>query len=66
MAITYTVPERLLTIPDIAALLRISRTTVYRLVEARKIPFVRVGGLVRFTKTDIERYLRGSHIDPIF
>lgn len=59
------VPERLLTVPDIAALLGVSRTTVYRMVEDRKISFVRVGSLVRFTKTNLEAFLQAGHINSI-
>lgn len=59
------VSDRLLTVSDIASFLNISRTTLYRLVEDRKIPFVRIGGLIRFTKANLEELLKAGHVNPI-
>jgi len=55
----------LLTPHEAAALLRISRTSLYRLVEARRLPFYRVGGVLRFSREDIARYLMGRRVEPI-
>ncbi len=57
--------ERLLTVPELASLLQISRAGLYRLVEGRRIPFIRLGGLVRFVKADVERFLVEGRNDPI-
>jgi excisionase family DNA binding protein len=38
----------LLTYPEAAALLRVSRSTLTRLVAARRIPHLRIGAQVRF------------------
>src|SRR5260221_11679351 len=40
--------RRLLKIPAVCRILDISRASLYRLVEQRKIPYVRVGGVIRF------------------
>jgi excisionase family DNA binding protein len=47
----------LLTIPDVAKLLKISVSSVRRLQQARKLPFRKVGGSVRFARNDIVSFL---------
>ena len=51
---------QLLTPVEVAALLRVSRSTVYRLVESRLVPFYRVAGALRFERRDILDYLTGQ------
>jgi excisionase family DNA binding protein len=55
----------LLTIPDVAELLKISISTVRRLQQHRKIPFVKVGGCVRFNRSDIAAYLEKRRVSSI-
>lgn len=55
----------LLTIDEVAAVLRVSKTSVYRLVERRLLPFCRVGRSLRFTREDIETYLRARRVESI-
>ena len=50
---------------ELAKFLAISKTTVYRLVNRRQLPFNKVGGVLRFRKDDIERYLEAGRIEPI-
>jgi excisionase family DNA binding protein len=45
------------TVKEVAKFLKISTVTLYRLTEARKINFKKVGGQLRFTKKDIADYL---------
>jgi excisionase family DNA binding protein len=49
----------LLTLPELAAHLRINRATVYRLLQRGElpIPVLRVGRSPRVRSTDVERYL---------
>ena len=54
----------LLTIDEVAEFLRISKTSVYRLVERRDLPFCRVGRTLRFRREDLEAYLRACRVDP--
>lgn len=61
---THNLPK-LLTPPEAAALLRISRASLYRLVETRKIPFYHVGRGLRFSEEDILGYLSNRRIEPI-
>jgi excisionase family DNA binding protein len=51
--------QQLLTGGDVARVLGVSRKTVYRLVESRDLPAVRVGGkLLRFRSGDVARYIK--------
>jgi excisionase family DNA binding protein len=50
---------------ELAEFLAISRATVYRLVGQRQLPFHKIGGVLRFKKEDIEKYLEGGRIEPV-
>jgi excisionase family DNA binding protein len=56
---------RLLTPDEVAALLRISKTGVYRLVERRTVRFYRISGVLRFDQNDIEAFIRQGCVEPI-
>jgi excisionase family DNA binding protein len=47
----------LLTVQDLAEILRVSTATVYALVERRELVHVRVGNAIRVTIGELERYL---------
>lgn len=53
------VPRRalLLTIPEVAAALRISRSSVYRLFDGGQLGWVRVGSTRRVTPAEIDRFI---------
>ncbi len=57
--------EELLTIKDVAELLKVSQVTVRRLQQGRHLPFFKVGGSVRFAKTDILEYLKKGRVEAI-
>jgi excisionase family DNA binding protein len=57
-------PE-LLTIPDVAALLKISPSGVRRLQQASQLPFIKVGGSIRFSRQDIASYLQKHRVGSI-
>ena len=65
MSIEPTPPIELLTIPEVAEILKISVSGVRRLQQARRIPFIKVGGSVRFCKRDILAYLEQQRVDSI-
>ena len=50
---------------ELAEFLGISKSSVYLLVETRKLPFYKVGGSLRFRFGDVEEYLKGVRIEPI-
>ena len=49
--------RRLLTIPEAAEALSVSRSSVYRLFEARQLAWVQIGGSRRVASTEIERFI---------
>ena len=56
---------KLITPDDLAEFLSLSKPTIYRLVDGRKIPFFKVNGSLRFSKDDIINYLNDNRIEPI-
>ena len=59
-------PSRtLLTLEEVAELLRVSKTSVYRLVERRALPFFRVSSVLRFDRGDITRFLSAGSVEPV-
>ena len=51
---------RFLTVAEVAAMMRVSKMTVYRLVHNGELPAVRVGRSFRVTEDDVDEYLRKS------
>lgn len=51
---------KFLTIAEVAAMMRVSKMTVYRLVHSGELPAVRVGRSFRVTESDVDEYLRKS------
>ena len=49
-----------LTIAEVAAKMRVSKMTVYRLVHNGELPAVRVGRSFRVAEDDVNEYLRKS------
>jgi len=45
--------------------LSIGRGTAYALVHKKRIPFVRTGGIVRFRKKEIDKWLEGGWGAPV-
>jgi excisionase family DNA binding protein len=54
---------RFLTVAEVAALMRVSRMTVYRLVHGGVLPAVRVGRSFRVPEEAVHDYLRQSFVD---
>jgi excisionase family DNA binding protein len=59
------ISEKYLDVKDLSDLLKISPATVYRLIENRKIPYLRVGGQIRFRKQSIDAWARGREKAPL-
>ena len=49
--------SRLLTIPEVAAALRISRSSIYRLFEAGELAWVQIGAARRVTSAEVNRFV---------
>ena len=52
------ISDKYLNVKEVSELLGISSATVYRLTENRKIPYLRVGGQIRFRKQSLDAWAR--------
>jgi excisionase family DNA binding protein len=52
--------SKFLTVAEVAAMMRVSKMTVYRLVHNGELPAVRVGRSFRVLEKDVDDYLRKS------
>lgn len=52
-----------LTVAEVAAMMRVSKMTVYRLVHHGELPAVRVGRSFRVPEKAVHDYLRGAFIE---
>jgi excisionase family DNA binding protein len=52
--------SKFLTVAEVAAMMRVSKMTVYRLVHGGELPAVRVGRSFRVLEEDVDEYLRKS------
>lgn len=53
--------SRYVTVAEVAALLRVSNMTVYRLVQAGQLPAVRVGRSYRIREEDVDSYVAAQY-----
>ena len=51
------VGDRLLTVGEVAATMRVSNMTVYRLIKSGQLAAIRVGKNYRIRESDVNRYL---------
>ncbi len=52
-----------LTVAEVAAMMRVSKMTVYRLVHNGELPAVRVGRSFRVPEQAVSDYLRDSYVE---
>lgn len=57
--------ERLLTVDDVAAMLRLKRQTIYNKVSANEIPHTKIGGALRFRRADIDAWLAANSEEAV-
>ena len=57
--------KKLIGIEDLAEFLSISKNTVYSWVNQRKIPYFKIGRLVKFDSAEIEIWLKERKKDEI-
>ena len=53
-----TAENAIMTIGQVADYLKVTERTIYRLAGAKQIPAFKVGGSWRFSKADIDRWIR--------
>ena len=56
-----TMHTRFMTVSEVAAVLRVSNMTVYRLINAGQLPAVRIGRSFRVREEDLDHYLAERH-----
>ncbi len=56
--------QQLLTVAEVAAQLRVSTMTIYRLIRSGELPAVRVGRNYRVRADELEAYLQAQVVDP--
>ncbi len=54
----------LLTVAEVADMLRVSTMTVYRLIRTGELPAVRVGRSYRVKRADLDAYLEAQVVEP--
>jgi len=57
--------QNLLNVRELATLLKVSATSIYRLVERRDIPFVRLPRGLRFREADVEAFLARRTVEAV-
>lgn len=50
----------LMTVEDVAALLKVEKQLVYKLKRDKKIPFIKIGGVIRFRRVDVDQWIEAS------
>jgi len=56
--------EPLLTADEVAALLRVPRSTVYELTRSRRLPFIKVGRRTLFVRVDLDAWVAANRVTP--
>lgn len=51
-------PGQIFTLDEVAAYLKVGKRTVYRLAAAKKIPAFKVGGTWRFSRAEIDGWIK--------
>ncbi len=55
----------ILTIKQVAEYLKVTERTIYRLAAAKKIPAFKVGGTWRFSRADIDSWIKQQSMDGL-
>ena len=55
--------DRLLTVAEVAATMRVSNMTVYRLIKSGDLAALRVGKNYRIRESDMDRYLEQRQVE---
>lgn len=54
---------KLLTVAEVAKIMRLSKMTVYRMVNSGALPALKVGRSIRVPEHVVDEYLRKSYVD---
>lgn len=62
---TSTSKDEILTIKQVAGFLKVTERTIYRLAAAKKIPAFKVGGTWRFSRADIDTWIKHQSMEAL-
>jgi excisionase family DNA binding protein len=51
------VGDKIFTVPEVAAFLKISRSKIYYLISRKEIPHLKIGRNVRIRQTDLQKWM---------
>jgi|HubBroStandDraft_1064217.scaffolds.fasta_scaffold43520_3 excisionase family DNA binding protein len=60
-SMTRTEREAVLTVPEVAEILRVHSTTIYRLVKRGELPGFKIGGNWRINRASLDLWLLAEH-----
>ncbi len=49
--------EVMLSVQEVAKMLNVSKQSIYRLIEDKRLPAYRIGNILRIKKSDVEKFL---------
>ena len=55
-------PDEILTLPEVASLLKVAEKTVYTMAQKAHLPAFKVGGQWRFKRVDIDRWIEQQKV----
>ena len=58
-------PPKLLTVKDVSAITGLAPDTIYKMVSQRRIPFTKVGKLVKFDQATLDAWLKQHTVMPM-
>lgn len=62
---TNTIEGEILTIKEIADYLKVTERTIYRLAAAKQMPAFKIGGSWRFSRQDIDGWIKQQSMEGI-
>jgi excisionase family DNA binding protein len=57
-------PKRLMTIQEVTELTGLSVSTLYKMVSQHRVPFVKLGGALRFHPVELEEWIKLHSVTP--
>jgi excisionase family DNA binding protein len=58
-------PRKLLTVKEVSAYTGLAPDTIYKMVSQRRIPFTKVGRLVKFEQSALDAWLKQHTVIPM-
>ena len=58
-------PPKLLSVKEVSAITGLAPDTIYKMISQRRIPFVKVGRLVKFKQQAIDEWIEKQSVAPM-